>query len=43
MLKSLHCKVEVDGVKCRKILECFTQTFNASISNDAAKKKREIE
>jgi hypothetical protein len=37
-------KVEVDDVKCRKRLHCFTQVLYAVITNFlAARKKREIE
>jgi uncharacterized metal-binding protein YceD (DUF177 family) len=32
-------QVEIDFVKCRKRLDCFTQVQQASISNVAAKKE----
>jgi hypothetical protein len=40
----LPCKVEADGVECRKRLDCFTQVIYAFLSNvGASKKKREVD
>jgi hypothetical protein len=40
----LLSKVEPDGVECRKRLDCFTEVFEAFISDvDATTKKIEIE